>query len=458
MGSILLVAPVCVADCGSRVVDAVDLTAPPDGATGPVLGQAQDAGADSIAVGLVGPGPKTDVVWPNPNSSANSQPWLMTHHDEITAMRPTVLVLDFYNRDRVDQARAKVQERIDAIATGSRYHGYSDSNAPPFLVYSPRFVDLTDHPPPPNWPYVSSTALPTDNGTFDVGALFSQSFASYYNYPDPTEPSGYLTLCELFERGIINELWLVVGDSARVVNGDLLFESKQAYDAENRPKPGQFSSTGYASLPASMPHCTVTARIAVLDPTRVPACDLVPRSVNFERMRFAIQYLQDNASDFFNDNFKAHYPIDFNSWSELVAKGGFPWCTSRGPACISYPTETEATGIYPDSGTWKIDPFVQGCGSANYPPNAQFRWDYSNSTPVQSRCENYGLQNGTAGSDRVDVYTNAKEAASALQSGDDPSCAGGWQIYLAQSMPGLNNGAYANGGTRMKNWWPFLFY
>jgi hypothetical protein len=35
---------------------------------------------------------------------------------------------------------------------------------------------------------------------------------------------------------------------------------------------------------------------------------------------------------------------------------------------------------------------------------------------------------------------------------------GGWQTYLRQSMPGYDNPAFAEDGTPMKNWWPFLFY
>ena len=39
-----------------------------------------------------------------------------------------------------------------------------------------------------------------------------------------------------------------------------------------------------------------------------------------------------------------------------------------------------------------------------------------------------------------------------------PDCDGGWQTYIRQSMPGFGNKAFAEDGTAMKNWWPFLFY
>jgi hypothetical protein len=448
-----------IVHCGTRVVDAVDLGQEADAATDTVQVLARDGGHDSMSVGADAAPPGNQVVWPNQASSANSDAWLVAHHDEITELRPSVLVLDFYNRESPQDAQQKAQQIIDAIAQGSKYHGYSDQSAPPFVNYRLfKFVDLTDAQPPPDWPYVSSTKVPvTASGDFSVSALFSNAFAGNYAVPDPVNPSHDLALCELFERGFINELWLLVGDSAR--KPPLMVESKQEYDAQNRPIPDMFDPcTGYVCLPANMPHCTVTARIAHLDPTYAgPGCDLVPRSIGIENMRRAIPYLQDNASDFFNDAFKARYMTAFDSWTELVAMGaGTTWCTPYGKACISYPSQTEATGTYPDGGTWDMNPFVQGCGNAHFPPNAQFEWDYTNPEPVQSRCENYRMQNGPGGADRSDIYTSAKEAAYAPPSGDD--CWGGWQIYLRQSMPGYDNAARAVDGSPMKNWWPFLFY
>jgi hypothetical protein len=38
---------------------------------------------------------------------------------------------------------------------------------------------------------------------FDVGELFTDEFAARYGYEDPDAPGSFLTLCELFERGIV---------------------------------------------------------------------------------------------------------------------------------------------------------------------------------------------------------------------------------------------------------------
>ena len=175
------------------------------------------------------------VVWPNAVSTANSDPWIAAHHDGLLEMHPRVLVLQFYNGIDPQQTESIALAQIDAIAEGSRYHGYADAGAPAFLQYDLiKVVDLSDHPPPADWQYVSSTRLPTDSsGAFDTNALYTDAFAKNYGFPDPSTPSRYLTLCELFERGSINELWLEVGEEGARAPG-LMMESKQVYD-DHRP-------------------------------------------------------------------------------------------------------------------------------------------------------------------------------------------------------------------------------
>jgi hypothetical protein len=431
------------AHCGSRVVDAVD------------LGQTADGGSF--------------VIWPTPSHGANSDPWLVEHHDSLVEMQPRVLVLDFYDHADVQQATQQVLAKIDAIATSSRYHGYSDPTAVAFLSYSlVKVVDLTDHPPPPNSPFESSALLPTDaTGAFDASALFTPGFAANYGYPDPADPSRPLTLCQLFEGGIINELWLMTGDEATARRPPLLAESKQVYDAQDRPVPGMFEDTGYEPFPAL--HCKVTARIAYVSPTRGVDCDLVPRSAGIEDTATssppAIPYLSDNARDFFNADFEARDGATFDSWAQLVAQGNSGWCQPGAPACISYPSETatptavpEATGTFPDGSTWTMRPFVQGCGTSHFPPNARFEWDYGNTQAVRARCEHYGMGDGPGGDLLAGYRSDMPSVAAFTQQFGDDGCGGGWQIYHRQSMPGLRNLARAADGSPMKNWWPFLFY
>lgn len=443
--------------CGTRVIDAVDL---PDAALIDSMSIALDTGNATVSdTGVV---PQSDsattvtpdastrptLIWPNATSSANSDPWLVAHHDSMTQMRPRVLVFDYYNPWSARQARVLAQGRIDALAESTRYHGYMNPTAPAFLTYAlVGVVDLTDHPPPPPGAQrEASSRLPTDaNGAYDMGLLFAQTLVA-----DAANPSQLLTLCQLFERGFINELWLMTGDEGTPRRPPQLVESKQAYDSKNAPIAGVFDRrTGYEPWPVSVPHCHVTARVAYLSPINDVGCDLVSHSAGLENTYHAIPYLAVNASHFFNQDFGARFGTSFNGWADL-------WCASSA-GCITYPRQNVAQGTYMDGGSWKMDPFIQGCGTAHFPPNARSEWDYANPQPVESRCEHYAMHDGPGGGDRPDVYSLSKEAALALPSGD--GCAGGWQVYLRQSVPGLSNTAYsADGISPMKNWWPFLFY
>jgi hypothetical protein len=430
--------------CGTRIVDAVD------------LGQTPGAGPS--------------LIWPTASHGANSDPWIVTHHDSLVEMQPRVIVLDFYDHLDVQEAEQQVATTIAAIAEASRYHGYAEPSAFAFLNYSlVKLVDLTDHPPPPNATFESSALLPTDaTGAFDASALFTPAFAANYGYPDPADPSRSLTLCELFEGGIINELWLMTGDEGTPRRPALMAESKQVYGATNQPIAGMFADTGYQPFPPL--HCKVTARVAYVSPFPGVDCDLVARSMGIENTASAtppvIPYLSDNATDFFNADFIARDGASFDSWAQLVAEGGSSgWCTPGNTACISYPSETTvpaviptAAGIFPDGSMWKLSPFVQGCGTAHFPPNARFEWDYENTQSVRSRCEHYDMHDGPSGDVLAPYSSDMPAVAAYTNQYGDHGCGGGWQVYYRQNMPGLANRSRAADGSPMKNWWPFLFY
>ena len=93
-----------------------------------------------------------------------------------------------------------------------------------------KFVDLRDGvngrpAAPASYPYRNSTLYPASqavrlaSGPVDYTAFYSQTFANLYGFPDPAQPSRNLTLCELAERGIVHELW-VVGDGGDPGNPD----------------------------------------------------------------------------------------------------------------------------------------------------------------------------------------------------------------------------------------------
>src|SRR5262245_49540673 len=111
--AVALVAAAAVGGC-TRVIDAV---VPEDCALAPTAAEC---------------GPTT---WPTDGHGANSDPWLVSHRSVITEMRPRVLVLNFQNGRTVDDVRANAQRQVAAVAEGSRYHAYSDPNAPVFIRY-----------------------------------------------------------------------------------------------------------------------------------------------------------------------------------------------------------------------------------------------------------------------------------------------------------------------------------
>jgi hypothetical protein len=390
------------------------------------------------------------TTWPTADHGANSDPWLVSHRSVITEMRPRVLVLNFQNGRTVDDARATAARQVAAVAEGSRYHAYADPGALPFIRYEiAKVVNLTDTTPPSGWPNPSSTLLPTaPTGEFDVLALFSSTFAALYGFPDPDMPARALSLCELFERGIINEVWIQDGE-AGVRRAPLSMERKQSYDAAETAVPGSFAPNAGGRAPLDDIICGVTVRFAHLDAVRGPGCDLEVRGWEIEAMWAALPSLRADALAFLNRDFDTRFTAPFREWGMICTQ-------AAGIPCVTYPTPTRAEGTLANGTPWNIDPFLQGCGSTEFPPNARWRGDITmNNTMVQSRCEHFGLRDGPDGNDAYELYTAAKVAALETMF---PDCGGGWQIYWRQSIPGFGNRARNADGTPMKNWWPLLFY
>jgi hypothetical protein len=387
--------------------------------------------------------------WPTADGhhSANSDPWIVAHHDTIALMQPRVLVLNFYNSPP-EGVRQTTEREIAAIAEGSRYHGYSDARAPAFLAYQiAKIVDLTDHPPQVGWSNPSGMQLPvTPGGSFDPLALFSERFSTLYDFIDPVTPTRSLSLCELFEQGVINEVWIEDGESGSR-HAPFNLERKQVYDTQGQAVASSFAACVGGGGCLQDVICGVTVRMAHLDPGRGPGCDLDVRGWGIEGMSTALPAFATDAGAFLNRDFRTRFGVGFDGWENI--------CDQTGAACVSYPTPTRATGSYANGTSWTIDPFVQGCGNTTFPPNARARYDYTGSTPVQSRCEHFGLGDGVGGADAMEAYTADKVAAADQAV---PDCGGGWQVYWRQSIPGLNNHALSSTGRPMRNWWPLLFY
>jgi hypothetical protein len=268
-----------------------------------------------------------------------------------------------------------------------------------------------------------------------------------YGFPDPATPTRSLSLCELFEKGLVNEVWIQDGE-AGVRRAPLSLERKQIYDATETAVPDAFEpGAGGGSGLLDDIVCSVTVRLAHLDAARGPGCDLEVRGWEIEAMWAALPSLRADALAFLNQDFKQRFAVDFDSWADICVKDGTP--------CVEYPTAESARGSYSNGTPWSISPFRQGCGSTTFPPNARAYGDMVNTTPVDSRCAHFGLGDGANGGDAYEPYTAATVASLDQMF---PDCGGGWQVYWRQSIPGTGNHARGSDGSPMKNWWPLLFY
>src|ERR1700754_1324037 len=85
------------------------------------------------------------LAWPNDDSAANSDPWIVANHDRITQMRPRVLAVNFVSGLGEADARARLDQLGGALREPSRWQGWRDPSAPPFLEYELiGIADLTE--------------------------------------------------------------------------------------------------------------------------------------------------------------------------------------------------------------------------------------------------------------------------------------------------------------------------
>lgn len=415
----------------------------PSDAQLPASNDAGLGGSDGSTVERDGSVIMPALEWPNEMSRANSDAWLRENHPSITALRPRVLVLDVIHGDGARAIGAYTESLVAAFAEMTRYHGYDDEEAPPFLRYEiDKIVDLKDpdgQEYPAFWPTRSSEG-------FDIGELFTDEFAVRLGYRDPSNASRFLAMCELFERGLVNELWIAAGDRNIFENQSRL----QNYDDTLSPIAGSFNgcTNGCYHDPLNRVDCKVTVRMQEIGKFRGVGCATHAAGHAFENMLHSNPYLEANASRFFNFELSRRYGLPMQ---DLYA------CPYDAPGnCIEYPSPgTLASGETWTSDAFRFENWGEGCGNVHFPPNGRFQYDYENDSPAWSTCESYGLSGEPDSKDSRSDYTKAKVDAYERVHGD---CGGGWQIYMGQSMPGYGNAAVAVDGKPMLNWWPFLFY
>ena len=422
--------------------------------TGGSSGPGGSAGAGAGGTG----GAPPLLIWPNATSSVNSDPWLSAHHDEIQEMHPRFLVVNFANNRKLTDVQARFQTQKNWMMEGSRYHGYSDPSAKPFLIYElAKLVDLSDANPSDS-PYPNSTKMPrrAKNGGNDIdySQLFSQKYADYYAIPDPNNASHNLTLCELFAKGIVNDIFLVVNKTAPDDQMPEILEYKQEYDNKDVIRPGkfdQYAGNGFfdaADIPA-VNACGRSVRIGFLEMTGVLGNSMQVNGHNYEHIGSrAVLHFDEMFKPFANFDMDTRYGTSFTDW--------YGQCSKSDNTCISYPDKNSVT--FTDNGVQRtINPFNQGCGNAHFPPNGRSNYDQTNTTTVSSTCEHYGLHDGPDGKDiqtdyNVHTLDKWKDVYGVSVVG------GAWYMYWFESWPGVNNNAKMPDGTPMRNWWVYLYY
>ncbi len=408
------------------------------GAAGAAGGTAGSAGADASAkCGDVGA-----LSWPNAESHTNSDAWLVTHHNQITKLLPKVLVINFLPSTSGDAVLKVAKENAAAITLGSRYHGYLDKTAPAFIEYQlpDQVINL-----PSQAPHLA--------GGFDYATFVTaQSFADILGYKDPDDNTKNLTLCQIFERGLVNEVW--VAETPEDPNK--LYEIKsraQRYDAAFAKMAGKFDTcASNGCVPAFT--CGVTVRLSEINVERGAGCasHAWGHGIEGQVRRAQIPYFTQYATHFFNFDLDKLYGLPFGSWYEGP-------CAYGGAPCVNYVSPTHVQdfpgAMLGVAQKFDIDNYHQGCGNVHWRSNSQVDPDPGTDQPAETTCENYGLRNGDGGKDLTDTY---REAKAAQYDQDVPDCGGGWATYLRQSMPGCANLAKDDDGKPMLNWWPFLFY
>jgi hypothetical protein len=246
------------------------------------------------------------LLWPNAESTVNSDPWLVANHDRIRSLRPRVLVVNFVHglseagaRDRVERLRAVLRE-------SSRWHGYRDPAAPPCLDYEVvGIVDLTE---PRGKVDRNSARFPrtADGIGFDYAALHEMRLQAD------------LTLDQLTERGLVNEVWLLADHTERSAPWETV-EVKRAYDEAFRPL-ARFEPYAGNSGEHDAPWLGRSLRILFINFDRGVGCAMESLGHSLERMAScgAIPYYERYFADFvaacgnvhFTPNGRFDYDLD----------------------------------------------------------------------------------------------------------------------------------------------------
>lgn len=398
------------------------------------LASGGSAGVGGSTAGSGGSALGDPVVWPNDMSHANSDDWLALNHDRITQLRPKVLVVDLENTVNAEKL---ITDHINALKLASTPHGFKDPSAQPALAYE-----------------LVSVVRASKGSTIDYDSWNTRSFAdNNLKLKDPANPTGpNLTLCEAFEKGVINEVWCMAGSDPKCGETQ---EAKQVYDATGKKVAGKFVSASNGDNIMSL-GCKVSTRITDFNSKRGSGCHQHAMGHAWERYMDAgaVPMLAKQAKRFLNWDMDKRYGAPFSSFYQACSTN-----SSQTTDCMVWVSDVHVKSGASASKAFDIADISQGCGNAHYYPNTTGNYSYDAKMPdpeVSCACENYGLHNGVNGLDLTNKYSNAMTDKLYPQLDDD--CGGHGTAYLYQNFPGPGTKAQNDDGSPMRNWWVYLFY
>jgi hypothetical protein len=404
------------------------------------------AGGSSGSTSSGGSGGSATLIWPNDTSKANSDPWLVDNDDQIQQLRPRVLVIDLEN---TSNAQTLIDKHIAALAEASSPHKFKNPAAQPTVVYE----------------LVKVVQAPKGGGSISYTSWNEQSFADQnIQLKDPADPAGpNLTLCQLFERGVINEVWCMASSNPKCGETQ---EAKQRYDMNGNKMEGQFVSASNGDNITNL-GCNVTVRITDFNSGRGTGCHQHAMGHAWERYMDAgaIPMLGKQAYRFLNWDMDTRLGAPFRNFYQACNSNSMQLTD-----CIVWNSQINAVSGPSAIENFNIPDMSGGCGNAHFYANTTGTYSYDANNPdpeVLTSCENYGLKNGPDGKDLTTTYTNAmtnelygqhSQNCPADKPACDDDCGGHGTTYLYQNFPGPNTAATNDDGTPMQNWWVYLFY
>ncbi len=295
------------------------------------------------------------MIWPNEESAANSDPWLIANHDEIRLMRPRVLAVNFVTGLGEADARAKLESLCAALRESSRWQGHRDPAAPAFLDYE--LVDVVDLTEPRGTRDRNSARFPraADGIGFDYAALHELRLHDG------------LRLQELAERGLVNEVWLLADHTDHSAPWETV-EVKRAYDEALDPVGVKYDAGNSGEHHA--PWIGRSLRILFVNFARGVGCAMESLGHSLERMATC------GALPYYERYFREYAMLD------LDRRYGLPFESLylKGPANVSYPSPT--TLQY--RAGWRkhrVEDYVPTGGNVHFMPNGRFDYDLDGDRP-----------------------------------------------------------------------------